>query len=261
MIYTVLEISISSALVIAALLALSPFIDRHTAASGRCVLWLILTVRLLIPFNFTLPSPFVSITPQPRTVVMRSDSRMPVAVVTETERIERGNASPNSADYAPIITLEELLTVVWAAAAAAVLVRYLLSYWLFRRKIRGSLEEAGELGKVKIYRCPLIEGPMLAGFFKPVILLPNIEYTDEEREMVLRHEYVHYRRKDLWYKLLLVLAKSIHWFNPLVHFMARRADRDLEYSCDEAVTKGKDMEFKKLYAMTVLKAIRMEEGQ
>ena len=41
----------------------------------------------------------------------------------------------------------------------------------------------------------------------------------------------------LWLKLLLVLARAMQWFNPLVHLMARFAYEDIELACDDAVAK------------------------
>ena len=78
--------------------------------------------------------------------------------------------------------------------------------------------------------CPAVGAPLVTGFVNPALLLPRESVSDG----VLRHELIHTRRRDLWYKLLLLLARSLHWFNPLVHWMAAAASRDLERSCDEA---------------------------
>ena len=63
-------------------------------------------------------------------------------------------------------------------------------------------------------------------------------------KMIFRHELVHVMRHDLWYKLLLVAVSTVHWFNPIIHWMVRAADRDLEISCDERVTRQKDKAFR-----------------
>ena len=75
---------------------------------------------------------------------------------------------------------------------------------------------------------------------------------------MLRHELIHTRRRDLWYKLLLLLARALHWFNPLVHGMARAANRDLERACDEAAVAGQDAAFRAAYGAAMLDAV--EEG-
>ena len=70
--------------------------------------------------------------------------------------------------------------------------------------------------------------------------------------MIFRHELIHWRRKDLWYKLLLLAARSIHWCNPLVWRMAKRAERDLEISCDSMAVQGRDAAYRKAYGLMIL---------
>lgn len=83
-----------------------------------------------------------------------------------------------------------------------------------------------------------------------------IAYSDEEIKVILKHELTHYKRHDLWYKLLLICANGIHWFNPIIYFMVRQANRDLEYSCDDAVVGNEDMEYRKAYSKTILKSMK-----
>ena len=83
--------------------------------------------------------------------------------------------------------------------------------------------------------CPAVGAPLVTGFVNPALLLPREAVSDG----VLRHELIHTRRRDLWYKLLLLLARALHWFNPLVHGMARTANRDLERACDEAAVSDR----------------------
>lgn len=67
--------------------------------------------------------------------------------------------------------------------------------------------------------------PMLLGIIKPQIILPQREYTKEGMEYILSHEMTHYKRKDLWVKLLIITARTIHWFNPFVCLMEREAGK------------------------------------
>lgn len=102
--------------------------------------------------------------------------------------------------------------------------------------------------------CPAVGAPLVTGFVNPALLLPRETVSDG----VLRHELIHTRRRDLWYKLLLLLSRSLHWFNPLVHWMAAAASRDLERSCDEAAVAGRDAAFRAAYGAAMLDAV--EEG-
>lgn len=122
-------------------------------------------------------------------------------------------------------------------------------------------KEMGITEDVKLYRNRSVHSPILTGFFKPTVLIPTRNLTENDLYMVLRHELLHYKRHDLWYKLLLVVAGCMHWFNPFVWFMVKRADRDLEIACDEAVVKGESTEFRKDYCETILRIIRCDRGR
>lgn len=89
--------------------------------------------------------------------------------------------------------------------------------------------------------------PLLMGFCHPCICLPQTGYTAEEQELILRHELCHYRRKDLWYKLLMNLLCIIYWFNPALWWMKKEADRDIEFLCDETVMETRTVQERILY--------------
>lgn len=104
------------------------------------------------------------------------------------------------------------------------------------------------------------QGPMLIGFMKPMIILPERSYSQQELLLILRHELVHHRQHDLWYKLVLLAANAVHWFNPLVYLLIGQANRDVEQVCDEKVVANQDMAYRKAYSMTILQAMSNNRG-
>ena len=262
MINTLLEISLSTSVVILLVLVLNRLIDKRYMAKGKYFLWLILAVRLVIPVNITLPKAPVTVTVPERTVVLTAPvDDAPIAIMdNEQWNHVISNAQCSATTYSSLMTIEELVSLIWLIGALVLLLFHLINYWRFRRAIKPILKKDGEYRKLPIYRCHGIESPMMTGFFRPSILLPDTDFSPEELDIILTHEYVHYKRKDLWYKLLLVAANAVHWFNPLVYLMVRQANRDMEYSCDDAVTKGRDLEFRKLYSMTILKTMKRKDG-
>lgn len=94
--------------------------------------------------------------------------------------------------------------------------------------------------QVRLMRCCLLDTPMLMGLWRPCILLPEVELEEQQLRYVLLHELSHRRRRDLWLKFLLLVAKAVHWFNPLVWWMARRASADIEVACDADVLRLHD---------------------
>ncbi len=105
-----------------------------------------------------------------------------------------------------------------------------------------------------------VSAPVLIGILNPRILLPHADYSVEEIHFILRHELSHYRRKDMWYKLILLLANAIHWFNPLIYFMTAQAARDIESMCDYDVAKNFNNNERTQYATTILSALPRKRG-
>ncbi|AGC67232.1 peptidase M56 BlaR1 [Thermoclostridium stercorarium subsp. stercorarium DSM 8532] len=107
-------------------------------------------------------------------------------------------------------------------------------------------------GKIKLLSCPYAGSPVLIGLFNPRIIIPEQDYTDDELYFILRHELVHYKRRDLWYKSLILLATAIHWFNPAVYIMAKIVGMQCELSCDEYVVSGMDAATRYRYCETLI---------
>lgn len=229
-------ISLSTAPVMALGLLLANFLQKRYRATRLVWVWLILALRLLIPFRLQLPTAPVELEILPPSGMAEA---MPQIV---------GEASKT-------VQLADILPYVWLIGAALVLAWHLGAYAVFRLRIRRHLTLVEKLPhEPAVYRCACIAGPMTLGYLRPVILLPEADFTPEELEAVLTHERAHYRRKDVWVKLLLLLACSVHWFNPLVWLMNRRAAQDLEAACDETVLRARGPEYREIYANAILKS-------
>lgn len=99
----------------------------------------------------------------------------------------------------------------------------------------------------RLMRNSMLTTPLLMGFFQPCICVPLTGYTAEEQELILRHELCHFRRKDLWYKLLLNILCAVYWFNPALWWMKKEAERDIEFLCDETVMRDRSVSDRMLY--------------
>jgi beta-lactamase regulating signal transducer with metallopeptidase domain len=84
-----------------------------------------------------------------------------------------------------------------------------------------------------------------AGVWKPVVFVPAswCEWPEESRRVVLEHELAHHLRRDPLWRLLVELACAVHWYHPLVRWMARRFIMQCEYACD-AMVLGKGIDAK-----------------
>lgn len=90
--------------------------------------------------------------------------------------------------------------------------------------------------RVPVYESSAVDSPIMIGCFKPCIIIPPEVPAD--LMLILHHELVHCRRRDIAYKWLFQAVLCIHWFNPFVYFFNRKFCLDCELACDEAVMKS-----------------------
>jgi beta-lactamase regulating signal transducer with metallopeptidase domain len=107
-------------------------------------------------------------------------------------------------------------------AMAALMVRCQTALGLKRVVLRSSSE---------------VTGPATAGFFRPVIILPESLFEtapSEELASALCHEMAHIRRRDYIANLICELLFLPLAFHPLAWLLKRRIDETRELACDEA---------------------------
>ena len=90
--------------------------------------------------------------------------------------------------------------------------------------------------------------PMMAGFIKPVILLPFSilsQLSPAQVEAVLLHELAHIRRKDYIVNLLFSLGEMFFFFNPGVLWICSLIREERENCCDDIAVRqaGSKKEF------------------
>lgn len=254
---TYLEISLGISAVILLFMAVRPFIKKRYSASMCCGIWLVCAVMLIIPFKLQAAGRIHIPEPENK-IIMSARSEPQEEIQTEKTAFTEQTAveAAPAKDTWAAIDLYGLLTAVWLCGAGMFMLYHIIGYIRFCRKIRPwcrPIEPTGYDGTPRLTECALLKSPMLVGFIKPRILLPKTDYGEYELNMILKHELEHYRRGDLYKKLLLILANAVHWFNPLVYVMRSCANRDIEYSCDERAVHGMSGQEKKDYSLTILR--------
>ena len=261
----VVEVALSSSVLIAVLLLLLPLIHKKYTAKWRYWVWLVLAVRLLVPFSPSLPRTPIEITPPSQNIVLSVPMQNAIALPL-TDHTAVAQAAVRT------MTLNEILSIVWVLGIAVFLLYHLAGYFLFKRSVLrfstpmkdgrtvGVWNETREEMKtgqdIRLLSCKKVKSPMMTGFFHPMLLLPDFHYSEDDLKIILKHELIHYKRKDIWYKLVLICANAVHWFNPLVYLMTAMSNKDIEMACDSEVIRGSDTAFRKQYSETILSTIQ-----
>ncbi len=270
-------VTLIASLLILVLWGAGSWIQRRYGA--KCMYWLCLVVliRLLLPL--TLPSwlpplPAASWLETPAVSQTVSGMEAPVLQPAEAGETALPSSPPGAGE--PKIALETLLLIVWLTGAM-VFGGYQAGIYLRFRCLLGRDEvpvaprvklllaqvqqEMGISRQVELRASKKITSPLLCGWLRPVIWLPAQAMTEAEFHFILRHELVHLRRGDLWWKLGSVLAVALHWYNPLVHSWQRLFHQWCELSCDQAVVRGRDRAYRRAYGQVILNAAGRQWGQ
>ena len=160
------------------------------------------------------------------------------------------------------LELYYLILIIWAAGSLVMLFRITrstLQVLSYQRRYR--TDESAEVDRIvqkngfrntKIVVSPDVVVPYVAGFFKARIYLPRIELDDNALGLILKHEYQHFKSKDVLIKAFYLLLSVIFWWNPIVHLFLRELDKLLEIRCDAVVTKRMNENEKTLYMESLL---------
>lgn len=258
-------------------LILRRLMKKRYPARMVCVVWAILALRLLIPVQLTLPQAPVQVMPRTSYVVQSDQTAFRQAGLPVTQTPARwvtGTQAEtlSAADTGTVKTVDitDILLTLWLAGVIACVLWQGIGYYRLIRSLKGTSRsvERADLHTILQEQCadliidreiPLrvssaADCPMLAGFIHPTLYLPDERISRTDAAFIFRHELTHYKHGDLWLKLLLLAARCLHWFNPLVHLIARFAQEDIEAACDDAVVRGHDGAYRRAYGETILRS-------
>lgn len=258
-------------------LILRRLMKKRYPARMVCVVWAILALRLLIPVQLTLPQAPVQVMPRTSYVVQSDQTAFRQAGLPVTQTPARwvtGTQAQtlSAADTGTVKTVDitDILLTLWLVGVIACVLWQGIGYYRLIRSLKGKSRsvERADLHTILQEQCadlvidreiPLrvssaADCPMLAGFIHPTLYLPDERISRTDAAFIFRHELTHYKHGDLWLKLLLLAARCLHWFNPLVHLIARFAQEDIEAACDDAVVRGQDGAYRRAYGETILRS-------
>ena len=226
---------------------------RRLPAQFVYVLFLLVLLRLAMPWDLELPGWLAAFSPQyllenawqywiappppPATAVL-----LPMVA---REAVTAGEAAPS-------VPWETWVFGVWASVVGWLALRFAVrpapdpgprAPCAGARPPRvaavsGAVAQAGGLAAGgSVLGDPRGRGARGGGLLRSYVLLPEglmDELTVEQRRFVLLHELAHIRRGDLWVSLFQRLVGMAFFFHPLVWWANRIIDEQREFACDDA---------------------------
>lgn len=283
-----LSLSLSGTLLIIILFLSRPLYKNRLSQKWQYYIWLLVIARLLLPFttglDITDNLPGQQTYSRNRSAITYKSldlvKNIPAETVQDKNKIS-GSSTDNSNAisqyplkqilYNILYTIKKHIFFIWLIPVLVLFIRKITEYQNFIQYIKAARSgisdlriweqlgklamEAGIKTNVEIYSCSLISSPLLTGFLRPCIILPTEELPDTDLKNTIRHELIHFKRKDMFYKWLVQVITCLYWFNPFIYILSHETSRLCELSCDEAVIKKLDTNGRREYGDTLLNAI------
>lgn len=249
------------------LLLLKRIIQKSFSGKAQRNLWIFAAIVFLLPVWKLVPQESV----EPILLPYNAED----ILVFETEEIVHTNAGV--IDESGLLTIEivrekhDLKPIIYGAGCMVFLLLNFGSYLIFIiKKRKDSIFVTDNLfdnllmdmkinRQIRLKRCSDFDSPMLTGVIFPIVYLPDKELEEKERKFIYKHEFTHYKHRDLPVKWFVSLINAVNWFNPLFYLVMKNLNEACEIYCDEAVTKNMCTDDKKFYMNTILNLVK-EKG-
>lgn len=238
------------------------FLLRKAPKRMRSFLWLLVGIRLIVPFSVESIFSLIPDTPMVeeylyQSIQLDSNGTVPVEQAVP-QPVPNENIAFEEKNISKSLTAVEICTLIWLVGMVLMFGYLLFSWMRLRNRVKMSvpleitLDDENKIKTViKIYQSDMLDSPFLFGIIRPRIYIPS-NISDEVLSYVIRHEMTHRRRKDYLIKPVGFLLLSVYWFNPFVWIAYLMLCKDIELICDECVIRELGTDHKKAYSQALL---------
>lgn len=246
------------------LLLLKPITKRCFGSTWQYYAWAIVLIVMMLPITISMPQTVPDTAPN----VLPNMQQTFTEATVQTKAANVQQIPIPAVDTKPLgqrtvnvlkdisFGITDMMCYVWLVGLMLILGINLIRYLIFLQAIRKNSVIIScpviDADKIITRKTSMIDAPLMVGLFRPVLLLPDIEMSEENLNYILLHELTHYKRHDLWYKWFAMLVNTVHWFNPFAYIVSRQIDEECEISCDLSVVANMDEEEQKGYMNTIL---------
>mgnify|MGYP004621712345 FL=1 len=241
-----------------------PITKKIFGYSWHYYIWLCVLFVMLMPVRFNVnPMPAPNIATQTVQTQQTVAGEQPETTenIVQTAPIQK----PQLLQKATVIwdriiyNRMNILAYVWLIGAIALMLLNVVRYVRLNIKIRKNGEviscpETREYTdrKINVRVWENVASPFMTGIFRPTLILPKTELSEEQLHNILRHEMTHFKRHDILYKWFAEFVKCVHWFNPISWYVSKQIASECEISCDMSVTKNMTDSEEMSYVSTIL---------
>ena len=271
-----LRSSLSTGIFILLVMAIIKLLGEKLNVRIKNALWVLILIKLLIPVSDHIDLNLFSILNQRYLTLVQSEQIVTSGSTGMNQPLLDMNSSMtdevpenrDNNDFLPAIL--QIASVIWLAGFVSFNIFLLITNYNFRRKILGAANTGDEktLALIQTLKANLtikqeirvvindrIKSPCITGIIKPSIYIPeyilNISNSNQISHIFL-HELVHFKRKDVLYNLLSIIALLIHWYNPLAWIAVKKMRIYRECTCDACVLELLNEDENIEYGMTLL---------
>ena len=243
---------------------LRPITKKLFGYSWHYYIWLCVLFVMLMPVRFnvnTMPAPNIAtqtVQTQQTVVGERPETTENVVQTAPAQKPQLLQKATVIWDRI-IYNRMNILAYVWLIGAIALMLLNVLRYVRLNIKIRKNGEviscpetRAYTDRRINVRVWENVASPFMTGIFRPTLILPKTELSEEQLHNILRHEMTHFKRHDILYKWFAEFVKCIHWFNPISWYVSKQIASECEISCDMSVTKNMSDSEEMSYVSTIL---------
>lgn len=277
----ILSLSLSGTILSLILLSIKPLIENKISKSMQYYIWIVVLLRLILPFSLeeslmnkifykNITPALVSTNQEMHIPNNENSSIIDLSITSGAKELQENK----SYDYININSRSNFSNIfnsfnnymfyIYLLGVIIAITINIANYLKFLRTLQNSYKKAScqenlllsslnnSRIKVALFRSSLVNTPMLVGIFNPNIVIPDVNYSENQLRYILSHELIHLKRFDIGLKWLAMLTTSIHWFNPMMILIKKEINNICELSCDEAIIRNLNNDEKQEYGDTLI---------
>lgn len=252
------DMSVMAAVMIVVIIVIRKLLINRIPHQIWGMLWLLVIVRLYVPYKIETKFNFYSGLYYIRRAVAENDLLKMGYQEYYFDRVAHMIAS--------IPGVKWILLFIWAMGMV-IMLRYFCKDFTVSRKLwkksketlaceqaQQFLWDAGLNKSVEIRQSSEIDMPLAYGIFRPGILLPTGfgEYPSSAMRHMLLHEYLHLKYRHPLLQVVVIGVLCINWFNPIIWVWYHYMSRDMEIACDRHVLDLLGQNERESYALNLI---------